>query len=129
MIDFDRRKYRKEGRAAFIAAKPLSSCPYAEKSEAHSGWHKGYEGARAEAQLGIKLHGIARDEWECRFKTRIAEQLKLAGDADPSWTMVPATELASWPERDDYPVAGFPPEWSTKVPEAAADESLSYWTY
>lgn len=129
MMEFDRRKYRKEGRAAFNAAKPLSFCLYSEKSEAYSGWHVGYEGAKADAQLGVKAHGIGRDEWERRFKARIAGQLELSSEADPSWTMVPATELASWPEQDEHQVAGHPPEWMSKLPELAADENLRDWTY
>lgn len=115
---FDRRKYRKQGRAAFNADMPQWSCPYTDRSEACLGWHKGYEDAKVDAKLGIKSHGIARDEWERRFKARIAEQLKLASEDDPSWAIVQANELASWP------VAGSPPEWTTKVPEAAAREPV-----
>lgn len=126
---FDPRKYRKQGRVAFNAGMPQWSCHYTAHSEAYSGWYMGYEDAKVDAQLEIKSHGIARDEWERRFKARIAEQLDLASEDDPSWAMVPTTELASWPEQDEYPVAEFPPEWTTKSPEAAADENLCYWTY
>lgn len=128
-MELDRRKYRKEGRAAFNAAKPLSSCTYSEKSDAYSGWHEGYEEAKAHAQLGVKAHGIGRDEWERRFKVRIAERLELDSEADSSWAMVPATELASWPEQDEHQVTGSLPEWMSKLPEAAADENLRDWTY
>lgn len=127
--DFDRRKYRKEGRAAFNANKPQSSCPYTETSAAYSGWRIGYEDAKVDAQHGITPHGIARNEWEIRFQARISEQLDLARENDLSWSNVPASELASWPEQDEHPVAGFPPEWTIKLPEEAADQNLSYWTY
>lgn len=126
--NFDRLKYRKQGRSAFKAGKTLP-LRFEKGSEAYVEWHVGYEEARVEARLGIKAHGIAREEWECRFKARIAEQLDLANEDDPSWATVPEAELKSWPERDDYPVAGFAAEWTTKLPEAAADVNLSYWTY
>lgn len=125
---FDRRKYRKQGRSAFNAGGTLPP-EFAERSEAYIEWRVGYEEAKAEAQVGVMAHGIAREEWERRFKARIAEQLGLASESDPSWADVPATELASWPEQEEQPVADYPPEWTTKLPEAAADVSLSYWTF
>lgn len=121
---FDRRKYRKQGRSAFNAGGTLP-LEFAERSEAYIEWHVGYEEAKAESQVGVMAHGIARAEWERRFKARLAEQLDPASEVDPSWADVPATELASWPEQ---PIAAYPPEWTTKLPEAAADLSLSYWT-
>jgi hypothetical protein len=123
IAEFDVLKYRKQGRAACRAGK-TQSCLYAEGTEAYAGWHVGYEDAKLDLELGIKPHSIARDEWVRRFKARIAQQLDLAREDDS----IPAAELKSWPEQDEYPVAGLPPEWTTKLPERAADENLSYWT-
>jgi len=73
---------------------------------------------------GLQPHGIPRDEWVRRFKLRISQQLDLAS-SDDSITLA---ELESWPEHDEQPVEGFPPEWLFELPEHAADDNLSNWT-
>jgi hypothetical protein len=62
-------------------------------------------------------HGIPRDEWERRFKARLAERAVLTSEELPA---VFDAEIESWPERES--------DWLTETPEEAADENLSYWT-
>ena len=67
-------------------------------------------------------HNIPRDEWVRRFKDRVSQQL---GTADHG---IAEAELESWPEQDEHPNEGIPPDWMTSTPEDAADENLSNWT-
>lgn len=84
--------------------------------------HVGWKRARPE-RLG-EPRDRARDEWVRRSKARIVQQLDLAGE-DHS---IPDAELESSPEQDAPPVDADPPEWTTDLPEAAADANLSNWT-
>jgi hypothetical protein len=72
----------------------------------------------------LKRHGIDRQEWERRFRARIAqcafstegERLNPAG-ADE----IATAELESWPKKDND-------DWLVISPEEAADEQMSNWT-
>lgn len=59
-------------------------------------------------------HGIERDEWERRY---IAAVFMLGGICMSE--AVAAAELEAWPAEVD--------DWAYITPEAAADETLSYW--
>lgn len=67
------------------------------------------------------LHHIPRAEWVRRFKDHIARRL-----GTPAHEIAEA-ELENWPEQDEHPSEGFPPDWMTSTPEDAADEYFSNW--
>ena len=66
-------------------------------------------------------HGIAREEWESRFKQRIAERAVIT--VDDNLGNIVFAELQSWPT-DGYQSD----DWLTTLPEEAADEQMSNWT-
>lgn len=66
----------------------------------------------------MEQHGIARPEWEQRFRARIAEVAVLTSD---ELQPVFDAEIQSWPEEE-------PDGWCYISPEDAADENMSYWT-
>jgi hypothetical protein len=65
----------------------------------------------------VTPHGISRDEWERRFKARLAEKAVLTSEELPA---VFDAEIETWPTDEE--------EWTLLLPEDAADENLIYWT-
>ena len=66
---------------------------------------------------------ISGAEWERRFKARIVARLTAVGEGS-QWTADEAQQVA----KSEYEAIG-PNDWADygDIPEAAADEALSYW--